>query len=164
MRAIRVHQYGGPEAMRLEDLPTPAPGAGQVLVRIEAAGVNFIDVYQRTGLYKGALPVPLGLEAAGVVEAVGAGATGVKVGDRVAWTSVPGSYATHNLVPADRLVPLPAGVSAPEDGASLDVTARSTAVRIKALHTTGTATVRERPPGRGGRSLTVAVPNWWPSF
>jgi len=119
MRAIRVHQYGGPEAMRLEDLPTPAPGAGQVLVRIEAAGVNFIDVYQRTGLYKGALPVPLGLEAAGVVEAVGAGATGVKVGDRVAWTSVPGSYATHNLVPADRLVPLPAGVDARTGAAAM---------------------------------------------
>ena len=119
MRAIRVHQYGGPEAMRLEDLPTPAPGAGQVLVRIEAAGVNFIDVYQRTGLYKGALPVPLGLEAAGVVEAVGAGATGGKVGDRVAWTSVPGSYATHNLVPADRLVPLPAGVDARTGAAAM---------------------------------------------
>ena len=73
MRAIRVHEYGGPEAMRLEELPTPKPGDGQALVRIEAAGVNFIDVYQRTGLYKGPLPVPLGLEGAGVVEAVGAG-------------------------------------------------------------------------------------------
>jgi NADPH:quinone reductase len=105
MRAIRVHQYGGPEAMRLEELPTPAPGPGQVLVRIEAAGVNFIDVYQRTGLYKGALPVPLGLEAAGVVEAVAPGVTEVKAGDRMAWTGAPGSYATHNLVPADRLAP-----------------------------------------------------------
>ncbi len=110
MRAIRVHQYGGPEAMRLEELPTPKPGAGQALVRLEAAGVNFIDVYQRTGLYKGDLPVRLGLEGAGVVEEVGSGVTTVKVGERVAWTGVPGSYATHNVVPADRLVTLPAGL------------------------------------------------------
>jgi NADPH2:quinone reductase len=112
MRAIRVPQYGGPEAMRLDELPTPAPGPGQALIRIEAAGVNFIDVYQRTGLYKGALPVPLGLEGAGVVEAVGPGVTTVRAGERVAWTGVPGSYATHNAVPADRLVALPAGVDA----------------------------------------------------
>jgi NADPH2:quinone reductase len=112
MRAIRVPQYGGPEAMRLEDLPTPRPGQGEALVRVEAAGVNFIDVYQRSGLYKGALPVPLGLEGAGTVEAVGPDVTLVRPGDRVAWTGVPGSYATHNLVPADRLVALPAGLDA----------------------------------------------------
>ena len=64
MRAIRVHQYGGPDAMRLDELPTPAPGAGQALVRIEAAGVNYVDVYQRSGLYQGELPLRLGLEAA----------------------------------------------------------------------------------------------------
>src|SRR2546428_13831897 len=122
MRAIRVHQYGGPEAMRLEELPTPTPGAGQALVRIEAAGVNFIDIYQRTGLYKGALPLPLGLEAAGAVEAVGPGVTEVKAGDRVACPNVPGSYATHNVVPADRLVPPPprggarAGAAGPPPG------------------------------------------------
>ncbi len=110
MRAIRVAQYGGPEAMKLEELATPKPGPGQALVRIEAAGVNFIDVYQRSGLYKGALPLPLGLEAGGVVEEVGPGVTTVKAGERVAWTGVPGSYATHNLVPADRLVSLPAGL------------------------------------------------------
>lgn len=110
MRAIRVPQYGGPDAMKLEELPTPKPGAGQALVRIEAAGVNFIDVYQRTGLYKNPLPIPLGLEAAGVVEEVGPGVATVKVGERVAWTGVPGSYATHNVVPADRLVTLPAGM------------------------------------------------------
>jgi len=119
MRAIRVHQYGGPEAMRLDELPTPAPGPGQVRVRIEAAGVNFIDVYQRTGLYKGALPVPLGLEAAGVVEAVAPGVTEVKAGDRVAWTGAPGSYATHNVVPADRLVPLPSGLDAKAGAAAM---------------------------------------------
>jgi len=110
MRAIRIHEYGGPDAMRLEELPTPKPGDGQALVRLEAAGLNFIDVYQRSGLYKGQLPVPLGLEGAGVVEAVGHGVTTVHAGDRVAWTGVAGSYATHNVVPADRLVTLPSGV------------------------------------------------------
>ena len=112
MHAIRIRQFGGPEAMGLEELPTPKPGDGQVLVRIEAAGVNFIDVYQRTGLYKNPLPYGLGLEGAGVVEAVGGGVTTVRVGDRVAWTGIPGSYATHNVVPADKLVTLPAGVDA----------------------------------------------------
>jgi NADPH2:quinone reductase len=119
MRAIRVAQYGGPEAMKLEELPPTEPGPGQVRVRIEAAGVNFIDVYQRSGLYKGALPLPLGLEGAGVVEAAGAGVTTVKVGDRVAWTGVPGSYATQNLVPADRVVKLPAGVDSRAGAAAM---------------------------------------------
>jgi NADPH2:quinone reductase len=110
MRAIRIHEYGGPEAMQLEELPTPKPGEGQALVQIEAAGLNFIDVYQRSGIYKNPLPYSLGLEGAGVVEAVGPGVTTVRVGDRIAWTGVPGSYATHTVVPADRLVVLPAGV------------------------------------------------------
>jgi NADPH2:quinone reductase len=119
MRAIRVPQYGGPENMKLEELPTPKPAPGQALVRLEAAGVNFIDVYQRTGLYKGPVPVPLGLEGAGVVEEVGAGVTTVRPGDRVAWTGVPGSYATHNAVPADRLVTLPAGLDARTGAAAM---------------------------------------------
>jgi NADPH2:quinone reductase len=119
MRAIRVAEYGGPEAMQLQELPTPKPGPGQALVRIEAAGLNFIDVYQRSGLYKGALPVPLGLEGAGVVETVGPDVTTVKAGARVAWTGVPGSYATHNLVPADRLVDLPAGVDTRSGAAAM---------------------------------------------
>src|SRR5262245_52736194 len=104
MRAVRAHEYGGPEVMRLEDLPTSRPGDGEALVRLEAAGVNFVDVYQRAGIYRRPLPLPLGLEGAGVVEAVGSGVTTVRAGDRVAWSSVPGSYATHNVVPADRLV------------------------------------------------------------
>jgi NADPH2:quinone reductase len=86
---------------------------------MEASGVNFIDVYQRSGLYKGALPVPLGLEGAGVVEKVGAGVSTVGAGERVAWTGVPGSYATHNLVPADRLVTLPAGLDARAGAAAM---------------------------------------------
>jgi NADPH2:quinone reductase len=119
MRAIRVHEFGGPEAMKLEELPPPKPGEGQALVRIEAAGLNFIDVYQRTGLYKNPLPYGLGLEGAGVVEAVGSGVATVRAGDRVAWTGVPGSYATHNVVPADRLVTLPSGVDARAGAAAM---------------------------------------------
>src|SRR5262249_47337220 len=101
------------------ELPTPKPGPGQALVRIEAAGINFIDVYQRTGLYKGALPLPLGLEGAGVVEDVGSGVTGVRSGAHVAWTGIPGSYPTHNLVPADRLVTLPTGLDARAGAAAM---------------------------------------------
>ena len=113
MKAIHVHRYGGPEALVLEELPTPQPGSGQALVKIEAIGVNFIDVYHRTGLYPAPqLPRPMGVEAAGVVEAVGAGVTEVRVGDRVAYasTGAPGAYAEYALVPAARLVILPEGV------------------------------------------------------
>src|SRR3954467_12168654 len=95
MQAIRVHQYGGPEAMELEALPIPTPGAGQVVVQVGAAGVNFIDIYQRSGAYKLPLPLPLGLEGAGTVQALGEGVISVAVGDRVAWTQIAGSYATH---------------------------------------------------------------------
>lgn len=117
MKAIRVHQHGGPEVMKLDELPTPAPGPGQALVRIQACGVNFIDIYQRSGLYKGQLPLAMGLEGAGSVEAVGPNVTEVKAGDRVAWTGIAGSYATHNVIPAGRLVILPAKLSF-QDGAA----------------------------------------------
>jgi NADPH:quinone reductase len=111
MRVVRIHQYGGPEAMQLDELATPEPGAGQVRVKVEAAGVNFIDIYQRSGTYKGALPFSLGLEAAGAVEAIGPNVSGLQVGDRVAWKDTPGSYATHTLVAQDKLVKLPGGLS-----------------------------------------------------
>ena len=111
MKAIRIAEHGGPERMRLEELPEPAPGPGQAVVRVEAAGVNFIDVYHRTGLYPQPLPLTLGTEGAGVVEAVGPGASLVRAGDRVGWTGVPGAYATRAVVPADRLVRLPPGIS-----------------------------------------------------
>lgn len=109
MQVIRVHQTGGPERMVVDTLPDPTAGAGQAVVRVEAAGVNFIDVYHRTGLYEAPKPIAIGREGAGVVESVGEGA-GVSVGDRVAWVGVPGSYATHVVVPAERLVPVPDGV------------------------------------------------------
>jgi len=117
MKAIRIHQPGGPEALQLDDVADPSPGGGQAAVKLAAAGVNYIDVYFRTGQYKAQLPLTLGLEGAGTVTAVGSGVSDVKAGDNVAWTGVPGSYAQMNVVPADRLVKLPAGVSA-KDGAA----------------------------------------------
>ena len=93
--------------MRLEELPTPEPGPGEARVKIAAAGVNFIDIYQRSGAYKGALPLGLGQEGAGEVEAVGEGVGDLAAGDRVAWTSLTNSYASHAVLPAQRLVKLP---------------------------------------------------------
>jgi NADPH:quinone reductase len=112
MRAIRPEKTGGPEVLIVNEHPTPAPGPGEALVRVEAAGVNFIDIYQRSGQYPVPLPLPVGLEGAGVIEAIGASVSDLKPGDRVAWAAGPGSYATHVVVPAARLVPIPAGVSA----------------------------------------------------
>src|SRR2546427_13249072 len=110
MKAIRVHAPGGPDALRYEDIERPAPGPGQVLVKIEAAGVNFIDIYQRTGHYKVPLPVTLGQEAAGRVSAVGPGVAAPKVGERVAYASLLGAYAEYAVVPADRVVVFADGV------------------------------------------------------
>jgi NADPH:quinone reductase len=119
MKAVRVHAPGGPEALRYEDIEQPVPGPGQVLVRIEAAGVNFIDVYQRTGHYKVPVPFTLGQEAAGTVAAVGPGVAEPKVGERVAYTTVLGAYAEYAVVPADRVVVLPQGVSVKQGAAAM---------------------------------------------
>ncbi len=108
MKAIRVKSPGGPEVLELTELPTPQPGPGQALVRVEAAGVNFIDIYQRSGVYQLPLPFTLGQEGAGVVESVGPDVGEVKSGDRVAWAGPLGSYASHQVIPAARLVPVPA--------------------------------------------------------
>ena len=118
MRAVRVHAPGGAEALRVEEIPIPVPKAGEALVRLEAAGVNFIDIYKRTGQYQVSLPTTLGEEGAGTVTAVGSGVQDVHVGDRVAWAGVTGAYAEYATVPAARLVPLPDGVTA-RDGAAL---------------------------------------------
>jgi len=119
MKAIRITETGGPEVMRLEELPAPDPQAGQLLVRVEAAGVNYIDTYQRSGQYKVPLPYTMGLEGAGVVEAAGPGVTGIEKGARVAWTNVPASYATHALVAADKAVPLPPGITSQQGAAAM---------------------------------------------
>ncbi|MCS7026829.1 MAG: quinone oxidoreductase [Bryobacteraceae bacterium] len=110
MKAIRIHQVGGPEQMKLEEVETPRPAPGQVLVKIAASGVNFIDVYFRTGLYPAPTPFTPGMEAAGTVEAVGEGVTEFGVGDRVAYAMTRGSYAEYALVPAHSLVKVPDGL------------------------------------------------------
>jgi NADPH:quinone reductase len=110
--AIRIHAHGGPDVLRWEAVAASEPGRGEVLIRQTAIGLNFIDVYERTGLYPGALPSGLGREGAGVVEAVGAKVRGLVVGDRVAYASnQPGAYAQERTLPADRLVKIPEGVS-----------------------------------------------------
>jgi NADPH:quinone reductase len=110
MKAIQIQQPGGPEAMEYVDLPVPEPKANEVVVKIAAAGVNFIDVYNREGHYKVPVPFVLGQEAAGTVTTVGKGVSGLKPGDRVAYTGVMGAYAEYAAVPADRLVKVPQGV------------------------------------------------------
>ena len=120
MKAIRIHRVCGPEVLELEDVPDPQPGEGQAVVRVEAAGVNYVDVYFRTGLYKApALPFVPGQEAAGTVVAVGPGVAEVAVGDRVAYVAIPGSYAELAAVPAARLVKLPAGVTPRQAAAAM---------------------------------------------
>jgi NADPH2:quinone reductase len=110
--AIRLYEFGGPEVLKWEEIDLPAPGPGEALIRQTAVGLNFIEIYQRTGLYPLPLPLVLGQEGAGVVEAIGPGVTDVKVGDRVAYASGPsGAYAEKRLYPANRLVPLPDGIS-----------------------------------------------------
>jgi len=108
MKAIRIHRHGGPERLSLDDLEKPIPGSGQTLVQIKAAGVNFIDIYQRNGLYPVELPYTLGLEGAGIVESVAPGVKDLKAGDRVAFAGAPGSYAQYTVVPAEKLVTIPA--------------------------------------------------------
>lgn len=112
MKAVRVHQYGGLEALKYEEVPTPEPGEGEARVKIDAVGVNFIDIYHRIGRYQGTLPLTLGQEAAGIVDAVGSNVMDVKPGDRVVYASVQGSYAEYAIAPAWRLVPVPSGVNA----------------------------------------------------
>jgi NADPH:quinone reductase len=110
MKAVRVQQFGGLEALKIEDVSIPDPREGEARVKIEAIGVNFLDIYQRIGRYQGSPPFTLGQEAGGMVDAVGPKVTDVKPGDRVAYAMVQGSYAEYAIVPAWRLVPIPAGV------------------------------------------------------
>lgn len=111
IKAIRVHQNGGPEVLKLEDVEIGKPGPGQALLRLANAGLNFVDIYIRRGTYPTKLPYTPGSEGSGVVEAVGEGVTIVKPGDRVAYVHEPGSYAEKSLIHADALIPLPASLS-----------------------------------------------------
>ena len=118
-KAIRIHAHGGPEVMKWEDVPTPEPGPGEALIKHHAVGLNYIDVYFRTGLYKAPnMPLTIGQEGAGTVTAVGAGVTVVKPGDRVAYAGPIGGYATDRVLPADRLVKLPDAITF-ETGAAM---------------------------------------------
>jgi len=110
-KAVRYHKQGGPEVLQVDDVEVGAPGAGQIRIRHTAIGVNFVDTYQRSGLYPMQLPATAGNEAAGVVEAVGSGVTDLKAGDRVCYTGLPGSYCEQRLIPADRAVRLPQGIT-----------------------------------------------------
>ncbi len=119
MKAIVVENTGGPEALVYRETPSPAPKAGEALVKLEAVGLNYIDVYHRTGLYPLPCPFTPGMEAAGVVEAVGADVTEVSVGDRVAYAMTPGAYAEYAAVPAWKLVKVPEGVDAQSAAAAM---------------------------------------------
>ena len=110
MRAIRIDAFGGPEVLRLADLPDPVAGSGEIVVRSEASGINYLDTYHRTGLYPNPLPFVPGMEGAGVVTAVGPEVTLFRIGDRVAWTSAIGSYAASVKMPAEKAVAVPEGV------------------------------------------------------
>jgi NADPH2:quinone reductase len=110
MKVVRVHEYGGTEVLKHEEMPVPEPREGEARVKVEAIGVNFIDIYHRLGRYQGTLPLTLGQEAAGTVDAVGPNVTDVKPGDRVAYASVQGAYAEYAIAPAWRLISIPTGV------------------------------------------------------
>ena len=143
MRAIRFETTGGPDVLQAVEIETPTPGPGQILVRHQAIGINFIETYQRTGLYPVKLPAIPGGEAAGVVEALGEGVTRFKIGDRVATTNAGGAYAEASLVRADRAVAIP-------DGISLEVAA---AVLLKGMTTE--AFVRRTYPVKSGETVLV---------
>lgn len=119
MKAIQIRATGGPEVLELAELPIPVPGPGQVLIRIEAIGVNFIEIYFRKGTYKAALPLIPGSEAAGTIEELGSGVNSFKIGDMVASVAVLGSYAEYALVPAAQLVKVPTGLSPEKSAAAL---------------------------------------------
>lgn len=118
MKAVRIHNFGGPEVLRFEEVPVPEPSESQALVRVMAAGVNFVDVYQRIGFYKVALPYTAGMEAAGIVEKAGPGCD-LTAGTRVAWAMAPGAYAEYAAVPSARLVPIPDHVAFDDAAAAM---------------------------------------------
>jgi NADPH2:quinone reductase len=159
MKAIRVHQTGGPEVLRWEDVPLGEPGPGEVRVRHTAVGLNFVDVYYRTGLYKApSLPFTPGSEAAGVVEAVGEGVTRVREGDRVVYAMVPGAYAEYAAVPQDKLVKLPAGMETKIAAAVMlqGMTAHYLAVSTYPLRAGSTALVHAAAGGVGALLVQMA--------
>lgn len=158
MKAVRVQQFGGREALMIVDTPIAEPGESEARVKIEAIGVNFLDIYQRIGRYQGSLPFTLGQEAAGTVDAVGPNVTEVKPGDRVAYASVQGSYAEYAIVPAWRLVHIPESVDAQQAAAAMvqGLTAHYLALSTYPLKTGETALVHAAGGGTGQMLVQVA--------
>jgi NADPH2:quinone reductase len=154
MKAIQIHETGGPEVLKLAELPIPQPGPGQVLIRVEATGVNFIEIYFRKGTYKASLPLVPGSEAAGTVEELGPGVTGFAAGDSVASVAVLGSYAEYALVPAAGLVKVPTGVTMEQAAAAMlqGMTAHYLVTSTFALKKGDTALVHA---GAGGVGLLL---------
>src|ERR1039457_5300625 len=158
MKAIQVNVPGGPENLQLVDIPTPRPGPGQALVRLAASGVNFIDIYFRTGLYKADLPIAIGSEGAGTVEAVGEGVTEVAPGDRVAYAMARGSYAEYAVVPAVQLVKIPAHLDFQSAAAAMlqGMTAHYLTHSTFALKPGDTCLVHAAAGGAGGLIVQMA--------
>ena len=158
MKCIQVKAPGGPEKMELVEVPKPTPGPQQALVRIAASGVNFIDVYFRTGLYKAGIPITLGSEGAGTVEAVGADVTEVAAGDRVAYAMARGSYAEFALVPAAQLVKIPDGLDFQTAAAVMlqGMTAHYLTHSTYALKSGDTCLVHAAAGGAGGLTVQMA--------
>jgi NADPH:quinone reductase len=158
MQAVIVREHGGPEVLKVEDTAVQEPGPGQARVRLDASGVNYFDIRQRTGDFTSALPLVLGNEGAGTVEAVGPDVTEVRVGDRVGWQMEQGSYATHALVRADRLVPLPEAVDAQLAAAVLlqGLTAHSIVTTVYPIQAGDTVLVHGVAGGVGGFVCDIA--------
>jgi NADPH2:quinone reductase len=158
MKAIQVAEPGGPDAMKLVETPTPQPGPKQALVRLRAAGVNFIDVYFRTGLYKADHPISLGNEGAGTVEAVGPGVTEVAPGDRVAYAMARGSYAEYAVVPSAQLVRIPSHMEFTQAAAAMlqGMTAHYLTHSTYALKPGDSCLVHAAAGGAGGLTVQMA--------
>jgi NADPH2:quinone reductase len=158
MKSILVNVPGGPENLQLVEVPTPRPGPGQALVRLAASGVNFIDIYFRTGLYKAELPIAIGSEGAGTVEAVGEGVTEVAPGDRVAYAMARGSYAEYAVVPAAQLVKIPAHLDFQSAAAAMlqGMTAHYLTHSTFALKAGDTCLVHAAAGGAGGLIVQMA--------
>jgi NADPH2:quinone reductase len=158
MKAIRVHELGGPEVLKYEEIPVPAPGPGQALVKVEAIGLNFIDCYFRIGLYKTALPFTPGMEAAGTVTATAPDVTEIRVGDRVAYAPHIGAYADYAVAPAERLVKLPDSLDARAAAAAMlqGMTAHYLALNTYPLKKGDTALVHAAAGGVGLLLIQIA--------
>jgi len=158
MKSVRVHQYGGLEVLKYEEVPIPEPKEGEARVKIEVIGVNFIDIYHRIGRYQGSLPLTLGQEAAGIVDAVGPNVTDLGPGDRVVYASVQGAYAEYAIVPAWRLVRVPEGVTAQQAAAAMiqGMTAHYLALSTYPLKEGETALVHAAGGGTGQLLTQIA--------